>query len=63
LPAANVRGVNTRRKQLRAFVRVSSLSRSLPPDPCRPSVEVYDGSTGNTKFMHPPPEPELPAVQ
>jgi hypothetical protein len=63
LPAANVRGVNTRRKQLRAFVRVSASSRTFPPDPCRPSVEVYDGSTGGTKFVHPPPEPELPAVQ
>ena len=63
LQAANVRGVYTRRRELRAFVRVSSSSRSFPPDPCKPSVEVYDGTTGGTKFVFPPGPPDLPAAQ
>lgn len=51
------------RHSLRAFVRVSALSRQLPPDVCKPSVEIYDETTGETIFEGWPPEPDLPAPQ
>ena len=52
-----------KRHALRAFVRVSSLSPQLPPDVCKPSVEIYDETTGGTIFEGWPPEPDLPAPQ
>jgi hypothetical protein len=51
------------RHSLRAFVRVSALSAQLPPDVCKPSVEIYDEATGETKFYTSPPDPDLPAPQ
>ena len=39
------------RHSLRAFVRVSALSAQLPPDVCKPSIEIYDEASGETKYL------------
>lgn len=52
------------RHELRAFVKVTTRQGSqLPPDVCKPSVEIYDEASGGTKFLYGPPEPDLPAPQ
>jgi hypothetical protein len=58
------------RHELRAIVMVTTrVGSQLPPDVCKPSVEVYDEVTGETKvYTSPPdpdepPEPDMPAVQ
>jgi hypothetical protein len=63
LSAGKLQDESTRRHELRAFVRVSALSGQLPPDVCRPSVEVYSESTGATKYYSCPPDPDRPALQ
>jgi hypothetical protein len=52
-----------KRHALRAFVRISALSPQLPADVCKPSVEIYDEATGETRFYTSPPDPDLPAPQ
>lgn len=56
LSAGKLQDELTRRHELRAFVRVSGLSGQLPPDVCRPSLEVYSEATGATKFYSNPPD-------
>lgn len=64
LRADDVKGNFGTRRELRAFVRVIlPVGGVLPPDVCRPSTEVYYESTGGTKFLGWPPDPDLPAVQ
>jgi hypothetical protein len=51
-----------KRHELRAFVRVTTRQGSqLPPDVCKPSVEIYDEATGETKVFRAPPDPDMPA--
>ena len=63
LSATDLRDQAGRRHELRAFVRVSAVSGLLPPDVCKPSLEVYAESTGETKFYGWPPEPDRPALK
>ncbi len=63
LSASKLQYETGKRHALRAFVRVSALSAQLPPDVCKPSVEIYDEATGETKFYTSPPDPDLPAPQ
>jgi hypothetical protein len=52
------------RHELRAFVKVTTRQGSkLPSDVCKPSVEIYDEASGETKYLTSPPEPDLPAPQ
>ena len=61
LSASKLGGGAGVRHEVRAFVKVTTAQGSqLPPDVCKPSVEVYDETTGETKFLYGPPEPDLP---
>ncbi len=52
------------RFELRAFVRVlRPVGSLLPPDVCKPSLEMYQVATGATRVYSSPSEPDLPAVQ
>ncbi len=52
------------RHELRAFVKVTTAQGSqLPPDVCKPSVEIYDEASGATKYLGIPPDPDLPPLQ
>lgn len=63
LSASSLRDEPNRRHELRAFVRVSAINGLLPPDVCKPSLEVYAESTGATKFYSFAPDPDRPALQ
>ena len=63
LSASKLQYETGKRHALRAFVRVSALSSQLPPDVCKPSVEIYDETTGESKVYTSPPDPDLPAPQ
>ncbi len=53
-----------KRHELRAFVSVTTRgNKQLPPDVCKPSLEIYNEATGATKYFGWPPDPELPAPQ
>ncbi len=61
LSASKLGGGAGVRHELRAFVKVTTRQGSqLPPDVCKPSVEVYDEATGGTKYLRNPPDPDLP---
>jgi hypothetical protein len=64
ISASKLGGGSGVRHELRAFVKVTTRQGSkLPPDVCKPSVEIYDEGSGATKYLHCPPEPDLPAPQ
>ena len=64
LSAARLGGGAGVRHELRAFVKVTTRQGSqLPPDVCKPSVEIYDEASGATKYFSNPPDPDLPAPQ
>jgi len=61
LSASKLRDDPDRRHELRAFVRITTRKSSqLPPDVCKPSVEIYDEGTGETKALLAPPDPDIP---
>ena len=63
-PASKLGGGAGVRHELRAFVKVTTHQGSqLPPDVCKPSVEIYDEASGATKYLTSPPDPDLPAPQ
>jgi hypothetical protein len=64
LSASKLGGGAGLRHEVRAFVKVTTAQGSqLPSDVCKPSVEVYDEATGETKYYTSPPDPDLPVVQ
>ncbi len=64
LSASKLGGGAGLRHEVRAYVKVTTAQGSqLPPDVCKPSVEIYDEATGETRFSFSPPEPDLPPVQ
>ena len=64
LSASKLREETGNRHELRAFVSVTAGGNGkLPPDVCKPSMEIYNETTGETKYFASPPEPDLPAPQ
>ncbi len=64
LSASKLGGGAGVRHELRAFVTVTTRQGSqLPPDVCKPSVEIWEEASGATKYFGFPPEPDLPAPQ
>jgi hypothetical protein len=64
LSASRLGGGAGVRHELRAFVKVTTHQGSqLPPDVCKPSVEIYEEASGATKYLFCPPEPDLPPPQ
>jgi hypothetical protein len=64
LSASKLGGGAGVRHELRAFVKVTTRQGSqLPPDVCKPSVEIYEEASGATKYLFCPPDPDLPAPQ
>ena len=61
LSASKLGGGAGVRHEVRAYVKVTTAQGSqLPPDVCKPSVEVYDEASGGTKYLFNPPDPDLP---